>query len=248
MKIISLVPSITLLICDLGLENQIVGRTKFCIHPAGKVKKIPIVGGTKNVDFQKIQLLNPDIIFSTKEENTKEDILALKKSFKVIVFEVDNLADNYKMIEKIGKLTQTEAKAQLIIQQTKAKFEELISSFRPSNLPTLYFIWRKPYMTVGKDTFIHSLLAAMGLKNMFEHQTRYPIIQNLKTSYLEKCKLILLSSEPYPFSEKHIKEFQEQLPQAQILLVDGEFFSWYGSKMIDAPKYFKEILSKIKVE
>lgn len=246
MKIISLVPSITLLLCDLGLENQIIGRTKFCIHPADKVKNIPIIGGTKNIDIQKIQSLNPDLIFSAKEENTKEEILVLKKLFNVIVFEVDNLDDNYKMIKKIGKLTQKETKALQIIKQTKANFENLATSFIPTAIPTLYFIWRKPYMTVGSNTFIHSLLNAMGLKNMFEHQTRYPIIQNLRTSYFEKCKLVLLSSEPYPFSEKHIKEFQELLPQAQILLVNGEFFSWYGSKIMDAPNYFKEILSKIK--
>ncbi len=244
-KIISLVPSITLLLCDLGLENNIVGRTKFCIHPAEKIKKIPIIGGTKNIDLNKIKTLQPDIIFVSKEENIKEQILELKKSFKVIVFDVASLEDNYKMIVKIGKLTNTLERAHKIIIETKLNFEQLKNNIILSNLNALYLIWKNPYMTVGKDTFIHDMLTQMGLNNLFAHQTRYPIIQNLQTSYFQKCQLVLLSTEPYPFSEKHFKEIQEQLPQAKIILADGEYFSWYGSKIIEAPTYFQQLLEKI---
>ncbi|HQV77358.1 MAG TPA: helical backbone metal receptor [Chitinophagales bacterium] len=244
-KIISLVPSITLLLCDLGLENNIVGRTKFCIHPAEKIKKIPIIGGTKNIDLNKIKTLQPDIIFVSKEENIKEQILELKKSFKVIVFDVASLEDNYKMIVKIGKLTNTLERAHKIIIETKLNFEQLKNNIIHSNLNALYLIWKNPYMTVGKDTFIHDMLTQMGLNNLFAHQTRYPIIQNLQTSYFQKCQLVLLSTEPYPFSEKHFKEIQEQLPQAKIILADGEYFSWYGSKIIEAPTYFQQLLEKI---
>lgn len=247
MKIISLVPSITQLLFDIGLENSIVGRTKFCIHPKEKINAIPTVGGTKNIDLQKINLLQPDIIFATKEENEKDQIVALKKDYKVIVFDIKNLEDNYKMIEKIGKLTSTENKAQEIIKQTKQNFEVLKTtpSPSPSLSLSLYLIWRKPYMTIGKDTFIHAMLEEIGLKNMFAHQTRYPIIQNLQTTYFEKCNLVLLSSEPYPFTEKHIKEIQDLLPNAKILLVDGEYFSWYGSKIMEAPTYFQQLNKKI---
>ena len=249
-KIISLVPSITLLLFDLGLDTQIVGRTKFCIHPKEKINSIPTIGGTKNSDIQKIKQLQPDIIFAAKEENEKEIIEQLKKDFKVIVFDIKNLDDNYKMIAKIGKLTQTTQKAQEIIETTKQNFEKLKTTFSPSlslpnNIETLYLIWRKPYMTIGKDTFIHAMLEQLGLKNMFDHQTRYPIIQNLQTSYFSKCQLVLLSSEPYPFTQQHIKEIQEQLPNAKILLVDGEFFSWYGSKMMYTPTYFKTLIKSI---
>lgn len=244
-KIISLVPSITLLLCDLSLENNIVGRTKFCIHPAEKIKKIPIIGGTKNIDLNKIKTLQPDIIFVSKEENIKEQILELKKSFKVIVFDVASLEDNYKMIVKIGKLTNTLERAHKIIIETKLNFEQLKNNIILSNLNALYLIWKNPYMTVGKDTFIHDMLTQMGLNNLFAHQTRYPIIQNLQTSYFQKCQLVLLSTEPYPFSEKHFKEIQEQLPQAKIILADGEYFSWYGSKIIEAPTYFQQLLEKI---
>lgn len=245
MKIISLVPSITQLLFDVGLENSIVGRTKFCIHPTKKINTIPTVGGTKNIDLQKINLLQPDIIFATKEENEKDQIVALKKDYKVIVFDIKNLEDNYKMIEKIGKLTSTENKAQEIIKQTNQNFEVLKTTPSPSLSLSLYLIWRKPYMTIGKDTFIHAMLEEIGLKNMFAHQTRYPIIQNLQTTYFEKCNLVLLSSEPYPFTEKHIKEIQDLLPNAKILLVDGEYFSWYGSRIMETPIYFQQLLKKI---
>jgi len=247
-RIISLVPSITLLLFDLGLEDNIVGRTKFCIHPKEKVKDIPTIGGTKNINEEKIKLLQPTIIFASKEENVKEQVEALKENYKVIVFDVRNLEDNYKMIEKIGKLTGTTLKAQEITAQTKANFDELrilLSEALFRSINTLYMIWRKPYMTIGKDTFIHSMLQTIGLKNMFTHQTRYPIIENLQTSYFAKCQLVLLSSEPYPFTEIHIKEIKQQLPNTKILLVDGEYFSWYGSKMLHAPAYFKELLQTI---
>ena len=248
-KIISLVPSITLLLFDLGLENSIIGRTKFCIHPKEKVKQIPTIGGTKNIDIEKIKALQPDLIFATKEENEKAQIIELKKIFNVVIFDVKNLEDNYKMIAKIGKLTSSEIKASEIIEQTKLnfeKFENTLSLSLPIAIGTLYLIWRKPYMTIGKDTFIHAMLETIGLKNMFAHQTRYPIIQNLQTSYFAKCELVLLSSEPYPFTQQHIKEIQEQLPNAKILLVDGEYFSWYGSKMMNAPKYFNELINTIE--
>ncbi len=248
-KIISLVPSITLLLCDLELEQSIVARTKFCILPAEKVKKIPTIGGTKNVDITKIKILQPTIIFATKEENEKQDIQQLKQDFNVVIFDVKNLEDNYKMIAKIGKLTNTDTKANEIIEQTKLnfillkKYSDALKAYR--TLSTLYLIWRKPYMTIGKDTFIHSMLEEIGLKNMFGHQTRYPIIQNLQTSYFAKCQLVLLSSEPYPFAKQHIKEIQEQLPNAKILLVDGEYFSWYGSKILNAPFYFQDLIKTI---
>ncbi|MBK8352406.1 MAG: ABC transporter substrate-binding protein [Saprospirales bacterium] len=243
-KIISLVPSITLLLFDLGLENSIIGRTKFCIHPKEKVKQIPTIGGTKNIDIEKIKALQPTIIFATKEENEKVQIIELKKIFNVVIFDVKNLDDNYNMIAKIGKLTSTEIKATEIIEQTKLNFEHLKNINSPSL--SLYLIWRKPYMTIGKDTFIHAMLETIGLKNMFAHQTRYPIIQNLQTSYFAKCELVLLSSEPYPFTQNHINEIQEQFPNAKILLVDGEYFSWYGSKMMNAPKYFNELIKTIE--
>lgn len=247
-RIISLVPSITLLLFDLGLENNIVGRTKFCIHPKKKVNQIPTVGGTKNIDIQKVKLLQPTIIFANKEENEKEPIETLQKDFKVVLTDVKNIEENYKMITKVGKLTNTEIKANEIITTTKLNFYNLTDSilkFSNFQINTLYLIWRKPYMTIGKDTFIHSMLEQLGLKNMFAHQTRYPIIQNLQTSYFSKCQLVLLSSEPYPFTQKHIAEIQEQLPNAKIILVDGEYFSWYGSKIMHAPAYFNTLIKTI---
>lgn len=248
MRIVSLVPSITLLLIDLGLEDSIVGRTKFCTLPIENVRNIPTIGGTKNIDIDKIKALEADFIIANKEENVKEQIEALKIYCKVILFDVRNLDENYKMIAKIAKLTNTNEKAQDIIKQTQANFEKLqthIAPLKALQLNAVYMIWKKPYMTVGKDTFIHAMLEHLGVKNMFSHQTRYPIIQQFNTSYFEKCNLVFLSSEPYPFEEKHIREFQTMLPNTKIILVDGTYFSWYGSKMIDAPKYYQQLAEKI---
>lgn len=246
LRIVSLVPSLTLLLADLGLQDSLVGRTKFCIHPKDLVKDIPIIGGTKQIDIQKIRILNPDLIIANKEENEKEQINQLQKEYKILVTDIKNLDDMYIVIDKIGKLTNTEHSATEIIDIIKTNFEELAKF--TSTLPTLnclYLIWRNPYMSIGKDTFIHSMLASMGMKNMFSHQTRYPIIQNLETSYFQKCDIVMLSSEPYPFTDKHIPEIRKQLPNTKILVVNGEFFSWYGSKSKDAPLYFKSLLEAI---
>lgn len=245
LKIVSLVPSITFLLCELGLENKIVGRTKFCTEPKENVSGISIIGGTKNIDFQKIKSVQPTLVLATKEENIKEQVQALKKHYKTIVFDVNNLEDNYKMIEKIGKLTQTAEKATQIIQQTVQNFRALEAIKINPPIPTLYLIWKKPYMTIGKDTFIHAMMESMGLQNLFGHQTRYPIINNMQTSFFDKCKLVILSSEPYPFTEAHFREIREQLPNVQILLADGAYFSWYGSKIKEAPSYFQQLIEKI---
>ncbi|MDB5228584.1 MAG: iron transporter [Bacteroidota bacterium] len=247
-RIISLVPSITLLLFDLGLEDNIAGRTKFCIHPEEKAKNIPTIGGTKNVNLQKIKALKPDLIIANKEENEREQIEALQREFNVLVTDIETMEDNYKMIEEIGRITEREDKAENIIKQTKANFlnlEEFISKSSNFQINTLYLIWRKPYMTIGNDTFIHGMLQTIGLKNIFGDEKRYPVIEDLGELSTVNCELVLLSSEPYPFKENHIAEIQQQLPNAKVLLVDGEFFSWYGSKMIHAPAYFLQLLNTI---
>jgi ABC-type Fe3+-hydroxamate transport system substrate-binding protein len=246
LKIVSLVPSLTLLLADLGLQDALVGRTRFCIHPEHIVKQIAVVGGTKQADLQKIRILKPDMILANKEENDKEQILQLQKEFSVLVTDVKNPEDNYRMIAKIGKLTNKEKEANDLIKTTRKNFSELQTyvSALPA-LNCLYLIWRKPYMSIGRDTFIHSMLHEAGLKNMFGHQTRYPIVQNLETSYFSKCELVLLSSEPYPFAEKHSAEIRQLLPKAMVMLVNGEYFSWYGSRIKDTPAYLKTLLQTI---
>lgn len=236
LRIVSLVPSQTELLVDLGLEKHLVGVTKFCVHPKGLKNRIQQVGGTKNVNIQKVIDLKPDLVIGNKEENFKSDIDELEKHVPVWMSDIYTLDDAYKMIQQIGELSHTEVVARNLVNRIKYNFST-ISQLTESK-KCLYLIWRKPYMAAGKNTFIDHLLDYLGFENALKIE-RYPEVdfKNIETDY------IFLSSEPYPFKEKHIEELQTIFPKAQIRLVDGEFFSWYGSRLLDAPKYFNQLLS-----
>lgn len=236
LRIVSLVPSQTELLVDLGLEEQLVGVTKFCVHPKGLKNKVEQIGGTKALKIQKIIDLQPDLVIGNKEENFITDIQELEQHVPVWMSDIYTLEDSYDMIQQIGKLTETEVKALSLIERIKGEFEQLTPLKEKKKC--LYLIWRKPYMAAAKNTFINHLLDYLGFENALEDE-RYPEVDftNLETDY------IFLSSEPYPFKEKHIEELQAIFPNAEIRLVDGEFFSWYGSRLLDAPKYFKELLA-----
>lgn len=239
MKIISLVPSITETLFDLGLsENEIIGRTKFCIHPANRLKNVSVIGGTKNLNITKIKALKPDLIIANKEENIKEDVEELQKYFKVLVTNVSNLEDNYYLLKTLGNLLGKQEIAQkfnLKIYKILAKFSDL------EKKKCAYLIWKNPYMTVGFDTFIHDILDKIGFQNIFKDHKRYPEIsvEDLKTA-----DYIFLSSEPFPFRQKHIDELQKELPDAKIFLVDGESFSWYGTRLAKCESYFQNLVEK----
>ena len=237
-RIVSLVPSQTELLFDLGLEDKVVGITKFCCHPANQVKSISKIGGTKNFDFEKIKALKPDLIIGNKEENYQEGIETLQRDFPVWISDIVTLEDSLEMIREVGQLTHKEPEAFKICQQLSIQFDSLQS---PSRRPRVaYFIWKKPYMVAANGTFIHEMLGKAGFLNVFEGLTRYPEISeaDLKQTAPE---LIFLSSEPYSFREKHLLEFQEICPSAHIMLVDGELFSWYGSRLLKSVAYFNEL-------
>ena len=242
-RIISVVPSQTELLFDLGLNEEITGITKFCVHPADWFKTKTRIGGTKQLNIELIQQLNPDLIIADKEENVKEQIQALQKHFPVWISDVNNLEDAYEMIEQVGLIVNKQDGANDIIFQIKNNFAKLLTN--DSKLPAAYLIWQNPYMTIGGDTFISSMLDAAGFINIFQDRRRYPevTIEELQTA---NCKLLLLSSEPFPFKQKHIEALQKQLPGTKIILVDGELFSWYGSRMLKAPAYFKQLQHQIR--
>ncbi len=240
-RIVCLVPSITELLFHLGLGNRVVGITKFCIHPKEQVVTKEKVGGTKNVNLKKVATLQPDLIIANKEENVKDQITELSKTIPVYVSDVNDLNSALEMIKHIGQLTHSIKKAQSTIEKIQKNFEKLTQHTVKRNV--LYLIWQNPYMTVGGDTFIHDMLTRIGCVNSYATSKRYPIITDEEFTNM-KCDLIFLSSEPYPFREKHIKVLQKLVPHAKIILVDGEFFSWYGSKLIGASQYFKR-LSKL---
>ena len=240
MKVVSLVPSITETLFDLGLtSDEIVGRTKFCIHPKELVKDVEIIGGTKNLNIEKIKALKPDLIIANKEENVKEQVEELMKDFKVLVTNVETLEDNYYLIKQFGHLFGKEEKAQFLNIKTYEVFD---IPKREKKLKVAYLIWKDPYMTVGGDTFISRILEELGFENLFKNQKRYPEVQ---LEDLKEADLIFLSSEPFPFKEKHIAEIQNICVNQKIMIVDGEAFSWYGSHLAKCENYYLKFFKKI---
>lgn len=237
-RIISLVPSQTELLVDLGLRNRIVGITKFCVHPKDLRNEKMIVGGTKKVNYNKIKSLNPEIIICNKEENTKEMVLQLEKIAPVWVSDIETIPDSLKMIAALGEIFKVQENALKIISKIEdglKKLEDIIK-----NLPfkkVIYLIWKNPYMAAGNNTFINSLLEINNFENILvDEESRYPEIDLEK---LQKAELILLSTEPYPFSVEDVINLKKKF-KCEVRLVDGEFFSWYGSRLIGAFGYFKK--------
>ncbi|MBK8494687.1 MAG: ABC transporter substrate-binding protein [Chitinophagaceae bacterium] len=241
-RIISVVPSQTELLSALGLERETAGITKFCIHPASWFKTKKRIGGTKNLQIEAIRNLQPDLVIANKEENVREQIEQLALDHPVWVTDVNNLEDATNMIHDIGVLTGTGDMALSLTGQIKTAFDGLPK--KRSRVRTAYLIWRNPYMTAGGDTFIHDMMQHCGFENIFAHKTRYPetSVADLQTG---DCQLLLLSSEPYPFKQKHINELKSLLPNTAIILVNGEYFSWYGSRLLKAPAYFKTLINEL---
>jgi ABC-type Fe3+-hydroxamate transport system substrate-binding protein len=242
-RIVSLVPSQTELLFDLGLGEETVGITKFCIHPEEWFRSKTRVGGTKTINIDKITALQPDLIIANKEENVKEQIEALSGTAPVWVSDIQNLEDALNMIQTIGRLTDRFEKAEIIAKLILHRFDNLNLPAK-KRLNTLYLIWRKPWMSIGPDTFIHHIMNRAGLENACKDYTRYPELNNEEIVKMHP-ELVLLSSEPYPFKEKHIDELQQLLPDAKIMLADGEMFSWYGSRLLHTPAYLEELLQSI---
>ena len=237
-RIISLVPSQTELLYDLGLEPEVVGITKFCVHPQKWFREKTRIGGTKTIHMEEVASLQPDLIIANKEENVKEQVEELAKSFPVWISDVNNLNDALKMIVSFGAITGKKETADSIANNVCNRFIQL--QHLGTKIQTAYLIWKDPYMTIGGDTFIHAMLESAGFRNIFSNHTRYPQI-TIADLQIAQCELLLLSSEPYPFKQKHIEELQQQLPHTKILLVDGEMFSWYGSRLLKAPAYFESL-------
>lgn len=238
-RIISLVPSQTELLVALGLRKNIVGVTKFCVHPKDLRKEKTIVGGTKQVDFEKIKSLKPDIIICNKEENSEEIVLQLENVAPVWVSDITTISESIEMILQLGKIFEVDGRALEITANIKLKlegFKEYVRDF-PSK-KVLYLIWKNPYMAVGKNTFIDELLQINNFENIIiKKNSRYP---EVSIELIKTAELVLLSTEPYPFKKVDANVFAEEL-NSEVKLVDGEFFSWYGSRLIKAFEYFKEL-------
>ncbi|WP_044221869.1 helical backbone metal receptor [Chitinophaga pinensis] len=241
-RIISVVPSQTELLYDLGLEKEVVGITKFCVHPEQWFRKKQRIGGTKQLHLDEILALKPDLVIANKEENTAADIQYLMERVPVWVSDIHTLEDALKMIAQVGEITGRHEQALQITNDITLRFSDLQKILHSGHkLRTAYFIWRDPWMVAGGDTFIHHMMTDYcGLENVFGGSARYPEVDAGKILSSD-CQVILLSSEPYPFKEKHMAELAAIAPGARIQLVDGEMFSWYGSRLGKAAGYLQEL-------
>jgi ABC-type Fe3+-hydroxamate transport system substrate-binding protein len=229
LQIVSLVPSQTELLFDLGLEEEVVGITKFCIHPQEWFKTKTRIGGTKNVNIQKVLALQPNLILANKEENTLADIEKLESRAPVWISDVRTIQNAHEMILNIGHLVGKREEAKILSNKIRTVFQDIKKPLKPYSV--LYIIWNDPIMIAASDTFIDAMLTELGYANSASHLGRYPEL-TLEEVRLLAPDLIFLSSEPYPFKTKHIHTFQKILPKSKILLVDGELFSWYGSRLL----------------
>lgn len=241
-RIISLVPSQTELLFDLGVGPRVVGVTKFCIHPKEARKSAVVIGGTKQFDFEKIAALTPDLIIGNKEENYAGGIDQLAAHYPVWLSDIVTLNDAQRMIRDVGVLVNAEFEAVALTTEIGTGFGALRAT--STGPRTLYLIWRNPWMGAGAGTFIHEMLTVGGFRNVLAERPRYPELT--PEDFAALCPdVVLLSSEPYPFKRKHLEELAVLCPGARIELVDGEPFSWYGSRLRHTPAYLRALRERL---
>ncbi|MFC0605294.1 ABC transporter substrate-binding protein [Winogradskyella pulchriflava] len=242
-RIISLVPSQTELLVDLGLEDFVVGVTKFCVHPKHLRMSKKVIGGTKQINIEKIKSLHPDIILCNKEENTEAIIESLKDVAPIHISDIYNLEDCFELINMYGTIFKVDKTASSLISNIQKERENFQNQLQNKERPKVaYFIWKDPWMVAASNTYIDYMLGEAGYLNVFSNEERYPEI-DLSHSKLKETDIIFLSSEPYPFKENHISDLKTQFPEKKIKIVDGELFSWYGSRLKQSYSYFSLLKS-----
>jgi ABC-type Fe3+-hydroxamate transport system substrate-binding protein len=245
-RIVSLVPSQTELLYDIGLEDQIVGITKFCVHPVHFKTTKTIVGGTKNVKLETIAALKPDIIICNKEENTLEMVVQLRKICPVWVTHIQTVEDNLQTIHDLGQLFNKRTEAQKWIDKINFALYDFSKFIQDKPFKKVaYFIWANPYLVAGKDTFINEMLTLNRFQNIYLEKGRYPEIELEKIRKQGDPEVVFLSSEPFPFKDEHAFDIGRYTHHAKTVFVDGEMFSWYGSRLLKAFDYFKQLHQKL---
>jgi ABC-type Fe3+-hydroxamate transport system substrate-binding protein len=242
-RLVSLVPSQTELLAHLGLDDAVVGLTRFCERPEHWHSEKPIVGGTKEVDIDTVRDLDPDLILANHEENTAEDVAALDDIAPVFVTEVKTVEEALQMIRTVGTLTSTSDRTSTLVGRIISRFESL-PEFAP--LRAVYLIWREPYMTVGGDTFIHDVMGWGGFENVYGDQARYPEV-SIEELASQDVDVVLCSSEPFPFHQKDTftADLEDALPDTPVEVVDGQPFSWYGPRLLDTPSYLSALRERL---
>jgi ABC-type Fe3+-hydroxamate transport system substrate-binding protein len=234
-RIISLVPSQTELLASLALDEEVVGITRFCTHPPAWFGSKKRVGGTKQLRFSAIEDLQPDLIIGNREENDREQIEWLSARYPVWLSDIYTLSGALDMILRLGEICDRSERAVLLTEQISRAFEGIT---RPMSVSAAYLIWREPYMAAAANTFIDDMLQRAGFTNVFGDRQRYPELTAAELAAAAP-EVVLLSSEPYPFSGKHVAELQAICRQARVLLVDGAAFSWYGSRLLSTAAYLQ---------
>jgi len=244
-RIISLVPSQTELLHHWGLGKRVVGITKFCVHPHSWYKSKARIGGTKTINHEKIAALKPDLIIGNKEENSQKDIEKLQEDYPVWMSDLVTFEEIWDMMQRLGQVLEMQQQAQQLITQLQGMFTQLDSKVNEwDSLKVAYFIWNDPLMVAANNTFIHTMLSRAGFRNIFSHLDRYPAISPQQLEQID-IDLLMLSSEPFPFKEKHVADFQSLCPNTKIEIVDGEIFSWYGSRLLQTTDYIKQLRQRI---
>lgn len=258
-RIVSLVPSVTELLFALGIGDRLVGRTGFCIHPKDNIKTVPKVGGTKSVDIDAIRGLAPTHLIVNIDENEKSTVDQLASFVpNVIVTHPLGPLDNMALYRLLGGIFGRESRAEELCEAFQKAYADAVGAC--ADLPrerVLYLIWKSPWMTVSRDTYISRTLAAVGWDTVeIESKDRYPKIE-LTPELVSRVDRVLLSSEPYAFRERHLDEIRQTLAAADhffvptaleeaespvpVSLIDGEMASWYGSRAIEGMKYLSRL-------
>ncbi|MDP2089068.1 MAG: helical backbone metal receptor [Flavobacteriaceae bacterium] len=241
-RIISLVPSLTELLFDFGLEKELVGITNFCVHPYHLKSTKTIVGGTKKVDLEIIKGLNPDFILCAKEENTPKMVDELEKITTVFVADINSIKDSLELIDLLGKILYRQTESENLLQKIDFQLTQFknFAKYLPRK-KVAYFIWKNPWMVAGGDNYINDLLKLNNFINVYEEKGRYPEVDIQKIRTDGNPKIVLLSTEPYHFRDEHAFEIGRHSNHAKTVFVDGELFSWYGSRLLKAIPYFKKM-------
>ena len=251
-RIISLVPSLTELLFAMGLGDNVVGRTAFCIEPMGRIEDVPVVGGTKTSEMDKLVALNPTHVLVNIDETPKELAEQIAATgADVVVTHPNTPVDNIALFELIGGLFHRTAQAAELVHALEAELAELAELAQASIWPerkVLYLIWKRPWMTVSRDTYIANMLSLFGMKTMcHDPDRRYPEV-TINAELLAEADLILFSSEPFPFADKHRDAFADThkiAKEPRLLAIDGRMVSWYGNRAIDGLKYLRTFTSQL---
>ena len=241
-RIVSLCPSETETLASLVAPTRIAGCTLYCRYPHALVADLPKVGGTKKLDFDAISALKPDLIVAVKEENDKEQIEALAETYPLIILDPVDHQTTFESIDLLGQAVGEQSKAENIIRDLESAIEQLPKA---KGQRALYLIWRKPYMAVGADTFIDAMMQSIGLTNAASGLTgRYPALDDSAIAQAAP-DIILASSEPFPFEEKHRSELLDRFPNCSVHFVDGEAFGWHGVRSLKVRKTLNELVQAI---